>query len=289
MANSLGGPWKELEDVKPSLLKASRKIKVLFTGDLNKPVISNPWFNGKESDLLRCQIARISHNITIIPNVKTIVTNQESKEINCYKIGSDKREIEPVEDPLPLPSINDVLNIKNWVHFLPAILNEGRIVHAEKEPPTNMDPDEFKAKVIADDPFEDRLKKIVDDKAIKCPIPNLLIPAWKLAYCYDDKIYTNPYIAPPTDDETVKKDDSINNTIVHLRSLIWPGAHVIRIKGQTQYLYFGWGNKYNDDSLEDRFVFTSFPKIESELQDLPVGEEPNGVVEELDTTSKNNQ
>ena len=40
VANDLTGPWKELDDVKPSLLKLARKIKVLFTGDLNKPVVS---------------------------------------------------------------------------------------------------------------------------------------------------------------------------------------------------------------------------------------------------------
>ena len=221
--------------------------------------------------MLRCQIARITQHITIIPNT------------NSYRVVKDsenQREIEPVDDPIPIPSINDCLNIKNWVHFVPAILNEGRLTHTEKDP-GEKDPEIFKAEMLANDPFEPRLKSVINDFPIKCPIPNVTIPAWKLSYSYDDKIYTNPHIVIiPDDEESMKKDTSVNNTIVHLRSLIWPGAHVVRFKGQVQYYYFGWGNKYNDDILEDKFVFTSFPQIQKENEDLPVGEEPNGEIEE---------
>lgn len=275
MANNLSGPWTELEDVRPSHLRASRTIKMVFSGNLNKSIISNPWFNGKESDLLRCQIARISHHITVIPNV------------NSYKIVPDSRDIEPSEDPIPQPSINDCLNIKNWVHFVPGILKEGRLVHMEKDP-GEVDPDIFKKQIVDADPFDALLKSVVDDKSIKCPIPNITIPAWKLSYCYDDKIYTNPHvIIVPDDEESLKKDTSVNNTIVHLRSLTWPGGHAIRIKGQMNYLYFGWGMKYNDDVLDDKFVFTSFPKIQEEVVDQPVGEEPNGEPEPVEEDGDN--
>lgn len=234
----------------------------MFTGNLNKPIVTNPWFNGKESDLLRCQIARITQNITVIPNV------------NNYKVGAEPREIEPQED-IPQPNINDCLQMKNWVHFLPGILKEGRTVHFERDP-GEADPEEFKKQIIANDPFDSRLKSIVDDSPIASPIPNLIIKSWKLSYSYDDKIYTNPHIViNPEDEESLKKDTSVNNSIVHLRNLIWPGSHVVRLKGQIMYFYFGWGIKYNDDVVEDKFVFTSFPKIENENEDLPVGEEPN--------------
>lgn len=241
----------------------------MFTGDLTRPIVSNPWFNGKESDLLRCQIARISHHITIIPNV------------NNFKIGQDPREVEPNEEASQ-PNINDCININNWVHQLPSILNEGRLVHLERDP-GEVDPEEFKKQIIAKDPFEPRLKRIVDDKPIKCPIPKIVIPSWKLSYCYDDKIYTNPnIIINPNDEESLKKDTSICNTIVYLKSLTWPGGHIVRMNKQNYYYYFGWGNKYNDDVLEDKFVFTAFPKIENESVDLPVGEEPNAPPEEVD-------
>ena len=276
VTNNLSGPWVELDDCKPSLLKAARKIKYTFTGNLNRPVVSNPWFNGKESDLLRCQIARITHNMQIIPNV------------GKWKVGQEPRELEGPIDEARDPDTNECLNIKNWVHFSPSILKEGRTVHMEKEAPEGKDPDEFKKEIVSNDPFEPRLKSISNDTLIKCTIPNIKIPSWKLSYCYDDKIYTNQdIIINPEDEESLKKDTSISRVIINLRNLIWPGAHVIRMKGQIQYYYFGWGMKYSDDILEDKFVFQSFPKIQDENEDLPVGEEPNKQVEVQENIDNN--
>jgi radial spoke head protein 4/6 len=265
VTTSLTEPWVELDDCKPSLLKASRKIKYVFSGNLNKPIISNPWFNGKESDYLRCQIARISHNITIIPN------------IGKYKVNeTDKRELEEPNDEIKDPNINESLQLNNWVHLKPSILNEGRLVHQERDPPEGMEAEEFKKQIIANDPFEPRLKPISSDENLKCPINNIKLPAWKISYCYDDKIYTNPDIIINTEDaDSLKLDTTVSHTIVHLRNLTWPGAHVVRIKGQIQYYYFGWGMKYNDDILEDKFVFQAFPQILSENKDLPISIDPN--------------
>lgn len=41
--DSLSG-WTKLPDVKPSDMKASREIKVVFTGDLNRVIYTNPFF-----------------------------------------------------------------------------------------------------------------------------------------------------------------------------------------------------------------------------------------------------
>ena len=48
-------------------IKASRAIKVLFTGDLDRTIHTNPFFFGKEKNYLRAQIARISHSTTLAP------------------------------------------------------------------------------------------------------------------------------------------------------------------------------------------------------------------------------
>lgn len=48
----LSGDWTELPLITPSQLRVSRKIKVMFTGDLNRKIISNPHFLGKESHLV---------------------------------------------------------------------------------------------------------------------------------------------------------------------------------------------------------------------------------------------
>ena len=60
VTNNLSEPWVELPDVKPSQIIASRKIRYIFTGNLKRPIYSNPQFNGQEQHYLICQIARIS-------------------------------------------------------------------------------------------------------------------------------------------------------------------------------------------------------------------------------------
>ena len=52
--------WTELPLVTPDQIKAARAVKYLFTGHLEKQVVTNPFFPGKEKNLLRAQIARIS-------------------------------------------------------------------------------------------------------------------------------------------------------------------------------------------------------------------------------------
>lgn len=45
--------WKKLPDVSPAEIDMSRKIKVLLTGDLERDIITNPFFFGKEKNYLR--------------------------------------------------------------------------------------------------------------------------------------------------------------------------------------------------------------------------------------------
>ena len=76
-------------------IKAARANKVSFTGDLERSIITNPFFFGKEKHFLRAQIARISHCTTIVPK-------------GIYKLVEDNdREIEeyvPEEGPVILPN-----------------------------------------------------------------------------------------------------------------------------------------------------------------------------------------
>ena len=43
----LVGDWKELPNITPDQINASRRIKYIFTGDLDKPIYTNPHFKGK--------------------------------------------------------------------------------------------------------------------------------------------------------------------------------------------------------------------------------------------------
>jgi len=66
-SNSPAGPFTVLPDLDPSDLAASKVIKVLFTGDLNRKIITNPFFFKTEKEHLRATIARISFSTTLVP------------------------------------------------------------------------------------------------------------------------------------------------------------------------------------------------------------------------------
>ena len=56
-----------LPDLTPEDLQASKEIKVLFTGDLNRKIVTNPFFFKTEKEYLRSVIARISFSTTLVP------------------------------------------------------------------------------------------------------------------------------------------------------------------------------------------------------------------------------
>jgi len=47
------GKWTRLPDLLPSDITAAREIKVLFTGDLERKIYTNPFFFGQEKHYLR--------------------------------------------------------------------------------------------------------------------------------------------------------------------------------------------------------------------------------------------
>ena len=53
VTDSALGSWTKLPDLTPNDIKASRQIKVLFSGDLERPIFTNPFFFGNEKDYLR--------------------------------------------------------------------------------------------------------------------------------------------------------------------------------------------------------------------------------------------
>ena len=59
--------WKKLPDLQPKDIQASREIKVMFSGDLERTIFTNPFFFGKEKNYLRAQIARISFSTSLCP------------------------------------------------------------------------------------------------------------------------------------------------------------------------------------------------------------------------------
>lgn len=258
VTSDLTQDWIELGDARPVHIKAAREIRYLFTGELDTKIVTNPHFPGLERDYLRCQIARIVQSTTIIPG-------------GMFRPTQDNPiAFEPIDEAKPL-KVKDLIYLNNWVHSLPHILNQGRITHKEIEPPQNHpNPDKFKEEYIASDPFDKILKPISEDKPLTSSFPNIKIPSWKIQFLYDDKIYTNPNL--PINPE---KDTTSNYTIIVIRCLRWPGLHVIRYKNENYHLYFGWGHKFIDTNMGERFVYEKFPTILGDPEELKTASEPN--------------
>ena len=270
VTNDLTSEWIELPDIKPSQLIGSRLIRYNFTGDLERQIYTNPYFKGKEKHYLRCQISRIYHGTKLVPSLNHY--NIEDPE-NPY------RAFVPNEKPKKFKH-EDLTNLKNWIHYPPSILKQGRVSHY-LEPPEEADPEEFKKKEMEKDPFEKRIKPVIEDNYIRgaSTISNIKISPWKLTQYFEDQIYTNPYIKlldekAPDFDPAEQKDNKCDYSVICIKSLLWPGAYNFYINKNCYFFYFGFGLKFNDLPYKGPFVYKSFPVLPNDLDDLPDQPEP---------------
>ena len=162
--NSPFGFWTILPDISPSDLNAAREIKVCFTGDLDRTIVTNPFFFKKESFFLRAQIARIQHSTTLVPAQVYRFVEESTKEIE---------ENVPDEGPIPVPSTQEMAKAENWRHFPLSVLRNGRCTMTE---PVLADgdersPEDVLAEMEAADPSEPRLKPISQDAPVKGGLP----------------------------------------------------------------------------------------------------------------------
>ena len=269
VTNDLTEPWVELPDIKPSQVVASRKIRYQFTGDLKRVLYTNPHFNGQEQHYLHCQLARIYHGTKLVPS------------LNHYTIEDPEnpfRQFVPNEKPKPFTHA-DLVNLKNWIHYPPSILKQGRVSHFI-EPPEDADPEEFRKKEMEKDPFEKRIKPVSEDKELVMnSFSNIKICPWKLIQTFEDKVYTNPYIklldeTQPDFDPLEQKDNKVDYTIICVKSLLWPGAYNFYLNKESYFFYFGDGLKFVDTQKEGPFVYKSFPILPKDFDDLPDQPEP---------------
>ncbi|OMJ69194.1 hypothetical protein SteCoe_33151 [Stentor coeruleus] len=228
--------WNELPDVTPAQLKVARKIRKLFTGNLNAPVVSNPHFPGKEKELLRAQIARITHGTMLEPK-------------GLHKLVEDNpNEIENEEEPVYLTT-TQLKDQNNWLHALPGILKCGRIVHMDPEVPDDADIDIeiLKAQQIEKDPFEMRLKPIVKDAEVPT-----LGKGWVQRYVNDPQEYI----------EKVPKKGTCTFAVNVMRSLWWPGVIIVQQNEKWLHFYMGNGLK-----VEIERIYPIYPPV---IKDEPV-------------------
>jgi hypothetical protein len=153
-----------------------------------------------------------------------------------YRLQEEnKREIEdnaPEEGDIVKPSVQDMSDIKKWAHHNSSILLQGKTVHKEGKPlegEEEVEPEVLLAREVAKDPWEDRLKPIVNDNLT---LGNM--PAWVLRSHDVKQSFTDP--------KTLKK--TVNYGTVSVKSLWWPGSYTFYNNQRTLFIYCGDGQKH---------------------------------------------
>lgn len=158
VSHSSFGAWTKLPDLSPSDIAAARTIKVLFTGDLERTIYTNPYFFGKEKDYLRAQIARISHSTTLTPRGAWRFKEDSNREIE---------ENAPEEGDMVMPTTLEMNNVGMWLHWKDGILQCCRTAHMEPtDLPEDVEPEEAMKQIVAADPFDEKLKPITADSGV---------------------------------------------------------------------------------------------------------------------------
>ena len=183
----------------PVDIQAAREVKVHFTGDLEKKIITNPFFFKREKNYLRAQIARITLSTTLVPKGYYRTLEENDKEIE---------ENTPVEGLLQLPSTLSMSKPDMWVHHSQNILKCNRVTHIDQS--EGDETGEVMKKIEAADPYEKRLKPVTLDSKVKGGLSS-----WSVKHCGDKDVYG-----------TAKSpNDKVNFGVVVVKSLQWPGAY----------------------------------------------------------------
>jgi len=144
------GDWQQLPNLTTEMLVQSKRIKHLLSGDLNKRLVTNPEFNGREKEYLRAQIARIVHSNTICPDG---LYDKEEEGGGIVPRDDESREIK---------STNDLSTLENWVWIRPAFLNSGNLKANEVD--ENEDEENANPNKEVRETTVERLLKVETDK-----------------------------------------------------------------------------------------------------------------------------
>ena len=241
--------WTILPDISPDILKATRNTKVKFTGDLERKIITNPFFFGQEKHYLRAQISRITHSTTIMPGGLHKLTEDNPKEIEPIEFEEESKAYKP--------STETQLVLSNWVHAKKSILkNSNRVSHLDPEGDEfgEMEPEEISKVQDARDPPEPRLKPISEDKS----------------QSGEDSAWTIRLLGDQTSTPGLN-GKSHHYGVVVVRSTVWQGSVTCWKEDRYIQIYIGDGLK-----SEDKTYYPVFPPhIPEDPADLEEVSEPN--------------
>jgi len=258
--------WVMLPLCKPEQIVASRKVKKIVTGDLNAPVITQPFFPGKELHLLRSMIADISANTILAPAGK----------FRKVAEAEDPRQIEEdPEVPFVVPLSKSLLSTDAWVHSRENILGTGKTT--QMEPPAEEGDDEaaiaqakrLYEETLKNDPFIEPILPVSMDTP-----PEGMTTSWCVTRVCDPAEMTIPI--PPAE-EGAPTSKIISNAVVAVKSMVWPGAVTVCRDQEFVSVYMGYGHKVGT------YFPVAPPEVLDEPEDFEDGPEPQegpAVVEE---------
>lgn len=209
VCNAPGKPWTRLADTSPESLIQAKYVRRYLTGDLSAPVLSKNPFPGKEADLLRANIARITSDTRVAPRGHLADTTD-------YEGGGDL-EVGLSEAGSFLGMTGHALcelAKSSWVHASLDILPQGRNKYHDVygwTPPDDK-PDLKDPRAQKNRPA---LQSVYLDKA-----PTLGAPAWSAHVCSPKAPQYSPGV---------------------VRSLVWPGALSVGWGYTFVNFYCGWG------------------------------------------------
>lgn len=138
-------PWVKLPDVTPQQVNAARKIKKLFTGNLDAKINAYPVFAGTEREYLRAQLSRILSATFVAPlNALEGVTAEEEEEEEEVEEGKAPKP--KLAKYVPLTAVNKeyapdeeagvqaLTDLEQWTHAEGYIYETGRQTKVPAKP-----------------------------------------------------------------------------------------------------------------------------------------------------------
>lgn len=259
VTDNLLNDWVQLPDCAPKHIQQARKIKHIFSGDLNASVDTNPAFDGKERHLLRATLARIFHATAIVPK-GLFATDDETNEVKFA-------------EEFTFPKTDELRDIKAWANVHPIILEAGRTTHL----PPNVPEEELEAAVAdleAKDPTVERFRDIGEHTQFPGEQP-----AWISKVVGDTQLYSEG-----------GEGETVSYAVNVIKSLRWPGAVTVSKGGKCTSVYVGYGLKKGDPSYSP----IEPPEVQQDPEEEPEKPEPNPLKEpkeqeEEDTLAEDKQ
>ena len=125
VSNNILDDFYELPEVTAEQIVASRYFKYHFTGDLNCKVRAFCHFPGVEAHLLKCQILRILHSSSIVPEGFVDINNEYQDDL-AGKITKNSEDYQA-------GSLDDLKSDDRWVHEYAYIFPNGKIIDSSQE------------------------------------------------------------------------------------------------------------------------------------------------------------